>query len=230
MGEHPWWGTGTRETRNAVDFGGLRRLEPISDVWGYDRGRPLDRYYIERFLEARAGEVRGRVLEVGDNEYTRRFGGPNVTASDVLHVKADAPGATIVGDLSNAAHIPSDAFDCFVLTQTLQLVYDLPAAVHAIHRILKPGGVVLATVPGITKIDAYEWRDAWCWSFTTTSVTRLFQEAFVGGNVEVEAHGNVLAAMAVLLGLADDELTVEELDFRDPQFQVLITVAARKAR
>ena len=63
------------------------------------------------------------------------------------------PEATIVADLADAAHIPADAFDCIILTQTLHLIFDVRAAVATVRRILAPGGVVLATVPGISQVD-----------------------------------------------------------------------------
>ena len=133
----------------SVAWGDLRRLEPISRDFGTDRGLPVDRYYIERFLSQNAGDVKGRVLEIGDRTYTVKYGEDRVTRSDVLHVKPGNPVATIVGDLTDAPHIPDDEFDAIILTQTLQFIYDARAAIGTLHRILKPGGVLLATVCGI---------------------------------------------------------------------------------
>jgi glycosyltransferase involved in cell wall biosynthesis len=209
-----------------VRLGDLRRTRPISREYGYDRGRPIDRYYIEDFLARHARDIRGRVLEIGDSAYTRQFGADRVEVSDVLHVDESNPRATIVGDLSAAEHVPSGAFDCFILTQTLQLVYDVPAACQTAYRILKPGGVLLVTVPGITQISDNDWRDTWYWSFTTRSVRALLEEVFP--KVEVEAHGNVLAATAFLHGLATEELRPEELDHSDQDYEVLITARAVK--
>src|SRR5262249_53934843 len=155
-----------------VDFGDLGTLEPVSRHWGFDRGRPVDRYYIEAFLEQHAADVRGRVLEVGDDSYTRRFGKDRVIRRDVLHVSADAPGATIVADLADAPHVASESFDCIILTQTLHLVYHVPAALRTLARILRPGGVLLLTVPGITPTTDDDWRSSWYWSFTAASLRR----------------------------------------------------------
>jgi glycosyltransferase involved in cell wall biosynthesis len=212
-----------------VRFGDLRRLTPISRVFGFDRGTPVDRYYIEAFLGRHAADVRGRTLEIGDDTYTRRFGGERVEQADVLHAHAGNPSATFVGDLAGANDLPPNAFDCIVLTQTLHLIYDLDAAVATLYRILKPGGVLLATVPGISQIEDGEWGDTWYWSLTVRSARRLFGERFAEGTLAVEAHGNVLAAVAFLHGVAAEELTRTELDACDPLYPMLITVRAQKA-
>jgi hypothetical protein len=116
-----------------------------------------------------------------------------------------------------------------ILTQTLQVIYDVPAALRTLHRILKPGGVALVTVAGISKISRYD-MDRWgyYWSFTSRSARRLFEEVFTPANVTVEAHGNVLAAIAFLHGLATEELRQAELDSFDPDYEMLITVRAVK--
>ena len=210
-----------------VDFGDFRRLTPISELWGYDRGLPIDRFYIERFLGKHADDIRGHVLEVGDDAYTRRFGGARVQKIDVLNLKDD-PGTTIQADLSSAPHIPSDQFDCIVFTQTLQLVWDLEAAVATLHRILRPGGVLLATFPGITHTQDVNWFPYWYWNLTSGSATRLFGQVFPPEALAVEGHGNVLATVAFLEGIAAEELRPSELDFRSPTFDVTITVRGTK--
>ncbi|HLT20208.1 MAG TPA: glycosyltransferase [Thermomicrobiales bacterium] len=212
-----------------VRFGDLRRLAPLDPGFGYNRGGPVDRYYIERFLEWHADDIRGRVLEIGERTYTCRYGGERVQVSDVLHVHEGNPEATIVGDLATADHIPSDTFDCVIITQTLHLIYDFHAALATIHRILKPGGVMLATVPGTSQSSRDEWAGIWYWSFTKHSMRRLIADAFPNGVAQVESYGNVLAAAAFLYGVAAWELTQEERDFRDPQYEVVVTVRARKA-
>ena len=185
----------------AVRFGDLRRTTPIASDFGYSRGGPVDRYYIESFLEQHHLDVRGRVLEVGDATYTNRFGGARGTQSDVLHIDPEAPGATFAGDLADGSFLPDDAFDCVVLTQTLQLVYDFSAALRTIARVLAPGGVLLMTVPGISNVDAAEWGSTWHYSFTRLSVQRMCEDNFVGFEIEVSSFGNVLAAVAFLHGL-----------------------------
>lgn len=211
-----------------VDFGDLRQLRPLSHEFGYDRGQPVDRYYIENFLSRHAGKIHGCVLEIGDDNYTRQFGAESVTHSDVLHISGDNPKATFVGDLTSAEHIPSQHFDCIIFTQTLQFIYDCSAALNTLYRILKPGGTLLATVPGISKIPQDEWGDLCCWSFTEQSIKRLFDAAFPNSSVSVESRGNVLSAVAFLHGLATEELDPRELDYHDSLYQVLISVKATK--
>jgi len=214
-----------------VRFGSLRRLQPISYKFGFDRGKCIDRYYIENFLATRAADIRGHVLEIGDDSYTRRFGGKRVTRSDVLHVQEGNPKATIVGDLTCADHIPSDTFDCVIITQTLQFIYNVRATIKTLHRILKPCGVLLATFPGISQISRYD-MDRWgeYWRFTTLSARRLFEEVFQPQYIEVNAYGNVLTAIAFLHGLTAEEFRQKELDYQDPDYELIITVRAIKSK
>ena len=203
-------------------------MRSISNAFGVDRGQSIDRYYIENFLAHHASDIQGRVLEIEDNSYTLKYGGSRVKISDVLHVQQGHPQATIVADLTHAGHIPPDTFDCIILTQTLQYIYDVRSAILTLYRILKPGGSLLATFPGVSQGHPLEYGD-WYWAFTTQSAPRLFEEAFPAENIRTEAHGNVLAAISSLHGLASEELSQEELDYRDPHYELLITLRAVKA-
>ncbi len=211
-----------------IDLGDFGRAKPFSRDFGYDRGGPVDRYYIENFLRKESGSVKGRVMEIGDNAYTMQYGGTRVTRSDILHVNDSNPAATLTGDLSNAPHIPGNQFDCIVLTQTLHLIYDFKAALHTCYRLLKPGGTLLLTVPGITPIAHGAWKETWYWSFTGLSIEKLMKDTFPNGKTEVETFGNVFAASSFLYGMGISEVPKEKLDYNDPHFQVIITVKAVK--
>jgi SAM-dependent methyltransferase len=211
------------------------RLLPVSRRFGGDRGSPIDRYYIEDFLRRHSGSseytpgaIHGRVLEVGDDMYTRRFG-LGVDRVDILDASPESPRSTIVSDLTNGANLPSGAYDCVICIQTLLVIYDIKSAIRTIHRILRPGGTVLATVPGISQIcrpDIDSWGDYW--RFTTLSARRLFEEVFDPANVTVDSYGNVLTASALLYGLATEDLSRRELELHDPDFQVTIGIKAVK--
>jgi SAM-dependent methyltransferase len=216
-----------RRLVHPVDLGNVRRTRPVSDIFGFDRGRPVGRYYTERFLRQHQEDIRGRVLEVKDSAYTIRYG-HDVSQADVLDIDSSNPLATIVADLAQAGGLFSESFDCFILTQTLQYIYDLRAAISHAHRILRPGGVLLATLPTGGRIDPTSKVPEY-WRFTAASCARLFGEIFGDGNVQVESHGNVLVCIASLLGMATEELSRKELETNDPMFPVEITVRAVRA-
>lgn len=217
--------------RGGVDFGGLRRVTPISASFGMDRGRAIDRYYIEAFLAAHAARIAGRVLELGDRSYTERFGGARVVQSDVLHVVAGNPVATIIADLSDAPQIPDNSFDCIIFTQTLQMIYDMGATLRTLHRILKPGGTLLCTTAGIAKVGRRLGRDDWgeYWRHTAQGLEAQARDFFPGAEIEVSSYGNVLAATAFLYGIAVEELEPAELDYADQDFEVIIAARITKA-
>ena len=207
----------------------LRRTKSLHPLFGFGRGQCIDRYFIERFLDRNAATIAGRVLEIGDSEYTKRFGGGRVAQSDVLHAVEGNPVATVVGDLVSGSGIPNETFDCIILTQTLPFVTDVGAAIKTVWRSLEPGGVVLATVPGISPISRYD-ADRWgdFWRFTPQGVAASFGAVFGSNHVEVESHGNVVLATALLQGLVVHEMRPEELTFNDPDFPVVICCRAVK--
>jgi glycosyltransferase involved in cell wall biosynthesis len=212
-----------------VRFGDLGGSAPIDDDFGFGRGTPIDRGYITEFLSRHAKDIAGRVLEVGDDEYSRRFGGAKIIQQDILQIHPGNPRATIIGDLAKPDTLPPVTFDCLVLTQTLHLIYDMPAAVREMRRALKPNGVVLLTVPGISRIDRGEWGKDWCWSLTEASARRMFSDVFGPDRVQVETYGNVYAATAFLQGLALEEVSYEKLSVRDPAFPVIVSVRAQRS-
>lgn len=203
--------------------------EPVSRRFGSDRGKPVDRWYIEDFLDRHRDEVRGRVLEVAESTYTGWYGDGDVASSDVLYAAEGNPDATVVGDLATGEGLAEGAWDCFICTQTLQFIAEPQAAIHGIRRLLAPGGVVLATVPGISQISTVDdeaWGD-W-WRFNEKGIRRLFDGAFGAANVTVERHGNVRAACAFLYGMAAEELDEDELRREDPDYHLVLCVRARR--
>jgi SAM-dependent methyltransferase len=209
-------------------LGDLRRVTPIDPNWGFERGTPIDRVYVERFIGSHAEDIRGRVLEIAAPDYTNRFG-RGVERVDILMATEGNPQATIVGDLTDAPQIPTGTFDCAIVTQTLQFVYEVHAALATLHRILVPGGVLLATMPGLTKISTLEDEQfgEW-WHYTGRSARRLAEEVFGAGSVEISTYGNVLAASGFLYGLAASDLDAEELASHDPLYEVVIGLRAVK--
>jgi SAM-dependent methyltransferase len=214
--------------RQRVDLGDLRRTTPISPIWGLDRGIPLDRHYIHAFLNRHRLDIKGRVLEIKDPGYTRWFGDDRVSVADVLDVDPGNQRATVLADLTRADAIADNTYDCFILTQTLGFIYDVPAALRHACRILKPGGVLLCTLPAIGRISYEEGLDGDYWRFTEASVRRLFSEAFPLASFEMTGFGNVLSSVAFLYGLAPTELTEPELDVVDPYFPVVYGIRALK--
>ena len=215
-----------RRLLTPASLGAIRRTRPISDDWGFDRGAPVDRYYIERFLFEHRRDIRGRVLEIKENRYTDRYG-TAVERRDVMDIDPANPKVTVLADLSAADQVSANLFDCFLVTQTLQLIYNIRSAIAHAHRILRPGGVLLATVPSVSRI-ALGPAFVDHWRFTSASCARLFGEYFGAEHVTVAAHGNVLVCIAFLLGLAYDELSPTELDVQDENFPLLVTVRAVK--
>jgi SAM-dependent methyltransferase len=204
-------------------WGNLRRVEPFSRVFGFDRGTPVDRFYMERFLEANRQVITGRVLEVQVSSYTRTYGQAVETAHTV-DINPDWR-ATYTCDLADAAQIPSNSYDCFLASNTLQHVEDLPAVLRTLVRVVKPGGYVLASVPMLLPLIP-DGDDMW--RLSPEAWQRTLAREWAGCEIAVEGHGNCLAAIAAMQGLALEELSDDELRVNDSRYPVLVTIKARK--
>ena len=209
--------------RKPLAWGDFSRESPLSDVWGIDRGRPVDRYFIESFLGEHTEDVHGHVLEVKDPGYTARFGGDRVRRSSVLDVDPDNRVATVIGDLATPGGILLDGVDCFILTQTLHIIYDIEGAAREAVRLLSPGGVLLCTIPAVSRVNyedgGLEHGDFW--RLTAAAVRRLFEPLPQVERLEVKTYGNVRTCAAFLYGLAAEELPEDVLDHHDPWFPLL---------
>ena len=188
-------------------------VDPLSWHWGLDRGLPFHRYYLEMFLTEQRADIRGAILEFQDPQYASQFGGDQVRSIDILHVDDSNPAATLVGDLTRPNNLPSDRFDCIICTHVLHMIGDLKPAISELHRMLRPGGVLLVAVPGVSMdgIDASE-----LWRFTTAGLRWLLEPVFRAGNVDVRGYGNSLTAAAFASGRTMPAATSAPVRFVSP--------------
>jgi SAM-dependent methyltransferase len=200
-------------------------VQPVSPETGYGRGTPINRYYLEKFLQEFSSDIYGHCLEFQEDQYTSRFGGGKVTKLDILHKEPGNRKATIVADLTTPNDIPSDWFDCIICTYVLHSIFELNKAVLELHRILKPGGVLLVAVPHIAK---YRPQYTEAWRFTPEGLHLVLARIFGAEHIAVRAYGNSLTAAGNIRGLAAHEFTKAELDYHDPGFPVGVFARACK--
>jgi SAM-dependent methyltransferase len=200
-------------------------VDPLSFAWGGDRGEAIFISYLCDFLQEFAADVRGHCLEFYEDAYTTAYGKSAVTKVDVLHVDASNPRATLVGDLTRPNDLPGCRFDCIICTHTLHLIFDVGKAVAEMHRMLRPGGVLLVGVPQVSMCDP-GWHEFW--RFTPEGLHRLLATAFPAENVTVRAYGNSLTSAGQLRGLTSREFTHRERSSHDARFAVEVCARAVK--
>ncbi len=202
-----------------------KSLKPLSDKFGFDRGTPVDRHYIEAFLAENAESIKGVCLEIHDDAYAKKYGGSKVTRCDVLDVDTGNKMATIVGDLRNIPAIASDTYDCVILTHTLGVIDDHESAARECVRILKPGGTLLVTVAAL---GVAQEPERCFWRYTPASLKYIFSKFAKPGMVQTRSYGNVLSGQAFWIGAGAEELAPDELAFNDPRYPVIVAGVVRK--
>ena len=211
-----------------IVFGNIS-VHPITRDFGLSRGTPIDRYYITSFLQKNKEVVKGSVLEIAENTYTKQFDS-GVTSFEILHVDNSNRKATIIGDLTKPESLPEGNIDCFICTQTLNFIFDYKKAIEGSWKLLKKDGFFLGTVSGLSQISRYD-MDRWgdYWRFTDLSIKMLFEEYFGAGNVHIETFGNVFAANTNLQGIAVEDIEdIRLLDHKDNDYQITIGIRAQK--
>jgi SAM-dependent methyltransferase len=198
-----------------VHWGNINAQAPFSDFWGWDRGLPVDRYYIEQFIAANIAWLKGSALEVQSPQYTGRV--DTVEETTVLDIDDGNARATLVADLNQPDSLPAAAFDCVVLTQTLQYT-DPTVALRNVGRCLKPHGRAIVTVPCLSRVDP-EAPDVDMWRWTPAGLRRAVEQAGLRGTVE--GHGNSLAAAAFMLGLSVEDVGRGRLALNDNAYPVI---------
>jgi Methyltransferase domain len=215
-------------------MGDMYRTEPVSNVFGLERGTPIDRYYIEKFISDHSRVIRGDALEIGELRYLVQYSS-QLTTKNILAPNENAVSKSehadniTIGDLTKAEVLPVACFDTFVCTQTLNFIYDVTSSIRGAYHLLKPGGCFIGTVSGISQISRYD-MDRWgdYWRFTTLSLTRMLGDVF-GGDVRVVNFGNALAAQFILQGVAVEDIPDSAvLDDQDDDYQVTIGFIAIK--
>jgi SAM-dependent methyltransferase len=228
-----WWASKRKaveapstKANSVIDWGDLRRMTPVSDNWGFDRGRPIDRYYVEKFLATHRADISGTCLEVRDAKYIRRFG-QGVTETAVVDIDDSNPRATIVADLSVPGVLTSDYYDCVVLTQTLQHIYDVAAVLRGLYASVAPGGSILISVPVVIQVwgEPHDY-----WRFTPSGLEQLLGDNCNGAELSVHGFGNLMSSMAFLAGLGSDDMEPAELDVSDPVYPVTACARVQKPR
>ncbi len=203
-------------------------LQPLSVVSGSDRGKSIHRYYLDRFMQEFAADIRGRCLEFQNDQYTSRFGGMRVTHLDILHKEGSGTTkqATIVADLLAPNDLPSNAYQAVICTHTLHIVEDPQRFLNELRRLLAPGGVLLLGVPHVAGIQPW-WHELW--RFTPEGLRLLAERSFGAGNVTLRSYGNTLTAAGAMRGLIAAEFTARELGLHDDRFAVEVCLRAVKA-
>jgi hypothetical protein len=67
------------------------------------------------------------------------------------------------------------------------------------------------------------------WRFTPASCKALFGRAFGDEAIDVRTYGSCVSSLALLVGMAQEELPTRHLERHDPSFATLVAVRGVKA-
>lgn len=218
-----------RRTYPLINAVAQMETKPISRQFGTERGTPIDRYYIEKFLEEYKHLVKGDVLEIEDNTYSLRYGEERLTRSIVMDVGNRGEGISFNGNLETGEGIQDELADCFILTQTLMYLFDLKSTAHNISRLLKRGGTALVTCSGISQ-NSRRCMDAYgcCFNFNVDALRKMFSSEPDLEVTECGSYGNVKTVMAHISGLCREDLDIRDFQENDKYYPLIVYAVVKK--
>lgn len=200
-------------------------LRPSSTRFGLERGKPIDRVFIEKFLADNKEYIHGTVIEIGDNRYMSQYA-QLIENPVIMHVNG---WGGMKGNLATGEGIVDNYADCLICTQTLQHIYDIQPCIENIYRLLKPGGTALITNGYIGELSMYDYKN-WgeFWKFTDMTAEKLFSRSFDNSKINVNAYGNVKAAIGFLYGMCAEDMPNDVFEYSDSQYPMIVAVRATK--
>lgn len=194
---------------------------PYSRNFGLERGSPIGRYYVERFLREHAGSIAGYCLEFGEPRYKSYF--PKATKYEITDV-VSRPGVHYVCDIHEPQGMPKNYFNAVICTQVFEHLAYPEKAARSLFDLMAPNGVLLLTAPFINPVHYVptDFR-----RFTPECLEMIIQDA--GFVVEtVSFGGNSLVSTGSLMGMVQEDFSRAELEKKDPVYPYNILVRARK--
>ena len=202
----------------------------ISNDFGFGRGTPIDRIYIENFLKKYAEEISGECLEFGDTSYIDKFG-KSVSKKYTFNYSEESSKIKniIMGDLTKLDNLSANSFDCILCINVLNFIYDLPSAVQGLKKLIKPNGKIIVTMAGvcahISRYDMDRWGDYW--RLTDKAAMKLFKDAEL--NIDkIQTYGNPYACSAQVNGFSMEDLLQEKIIPSHPDYQLLVACMLSK--
>ena len=177
----------------AQQRGGLRQ-------WANSYGMRKRCRYVTKHVAA------GALLDVGCAAGTfllamRSTGDWTVTGvelnAEVARQTRERYGLDVIAGTLEDAHLAPAQFDAVTMWDVLEHVYDPVATLREIHRLLKPGGILVIRVPNLSSWDARLFGCAWAgydaprhlYFFNPATLTALLEQS----GLEVKAHSTAIS-------------------------------------
>jgi SAM-dependent methyltransferase len=205
-----------------VAFGDFVRNAPFCPNYGFSRGTPIDRFFLDCFITKIRDEVVGDVLEIGGVQENRvRYRLQHASSYRTMDIEL-FPGVDFAGDAHDPAASPASSFDCILLFNVLEHCKEPSIVVENVHRWLRAGGKAFCLVPNAQRVHR-DPRDYW--RIMPDALEYLFRNF---ASAEVFTYGNLITTIAALSGLGAEELSSEDLVEVNSMYPVVSCVTAHK--
>ena len=126
------------------------KIKRVSKKFGFDRGLPIDRFYIDKYLDKNLSKsTYQNGLEVGGVQYLEKFKVAKKTAllhPEYLISEGHGDQALVVDLNKKFKNIGDEKFDLIIATNVLTFVEEPHLALNTFQELLVPGGLLIISV------------------------------------------------------------------------------------
>ena len=207
----------------------LRSIKKHSEKFGFDRGTPIDRYYIDHFLKNLNLENNfNRSLEFGEILYSDSFKvKEKYFLSHPEYETRDIASNQILFDLNSEHSYEGTKFDLILSTNVINFTKNPFVSIkHHIDMLNSRGTLVLtvsASMP-ISKFDAERWGDYW--RFTPDGLNQLLRT--LNCEYHIKSFGSFVTSIAFLCGLSAEEIDATDLNKNDDSYPIVVMAIIKK--
>ena len=207
----------------------LKSIKIYSEKFGFDRGTPIDRYYINTFLEnLKLENSFNRSLEFGEIHYSDRFKvKEKYFLSHPAYETRAISSKQISFDLNSAHNYDGIKFDLILSTNVINFTKNPFVSIKHHMDMLNSGGTLVLTASAsmpISKFDAERWGDYW--RIAPDGLNQLLRTL----NCEYDIHsfGSFVTSIAFLCGLSAEEVDPLDLNENDDRYPIIVVSIIKK--
>lgn len=208
---------------------------PLTRNFGFYRGTPIDRYFINKWIYDFLDEIDSgnklKGIEIGGFDYLK-YNSKKYLANELVpkrELKKSKDSLCInLNEPINKDFKLKEKYDFVICTQVLHVLENDINGLRIIYKLLKKGGLIIGSTAGtINPISIYDYKRWGCYrGYSDQGLKSILEKT--GFECQIETFGNFALAYEILNGAVVEDIDQSLFKENDEIFQILHLFKAYK--